>query len=195
MAATPTTRARGAGKTAPSKKSSRPPRDEPAGPKLRLRYFKRMKPQRIYPLVVDAPGVGKGLDGDEDAERGGTIVIRPVIAGAQVQPAEQRLELAPGNQVVFYVNPLAAGRLPRAHVAAVASHQPPETVALGMKAKTQRLAWLLLVLAFLVPIVMNKLATGDWKPRQSDSVASLQAQWTEAVEKDLPPVPILTRSA
>src|SRR5687767_2889467 len=116
--ATTTPRARTPGKTATSsRKSSRASRDESAEPQLRMRFYKRMKPHRVYPLVVEVPGgTRRRRDEDEESERGSVVVLRPVIAGAQVQPAEQRFEVKPGNQVVFHVTPLARGRLPRARL-------------------------------------------------------------------------------
>src|SRR2546421_107070 len=142
MAATATSRARApSSKTAPSRKGARRDPDEAVGPKLQVRYFKRMKPHRVYSLVVEVPK-SKRRDEDEK-ERGSVVVVRPIIAGAQVQPAEQRFEAAPGNQIIFYVTPLARGRLPRARLEVFAPNQPPEVIGLKMKAKTQRLALLL----------------------------------------------------
>src|SRR5207253_10883922 len=108
------------------------------------------------------PGGKKGRD--EEAARGQVVVVRPVIAGAQVTPAEQRFEVAPGNQITFHVTPLGRGRLPRARLEVFAPGQAPESIPLTMKVKTQRLAILLLLLAWLIPIMMNKLTKGDWKP-------------------------------
>lgn len=189
MAATTSPRDRASGKTASSaKKSSRASRDDPAEPKLRLRYYKRMKPQRVYPLVIEVPGGNKrNRDEDEDTARGSVVVIRPVIAGAQVQPAEQRFEVTPGNQIVFHVTPLARGRLPRARLEVFAPNQPPESIPLKMKAKTQRLAWVLLLLAFLVPTGIIKLTRGDWRPSVSKGI---EDHFKDPMKKDLPPVPV-----
>src|SRR5712692_8180564 len=88
-------------------------RRETAPPKgtrtdLKVRYYYRMKPQRVYPLSVEVP---RGSDGRPlPAGSGEAVVVRPVIPGAVVVPAEQRLDVArPGSQVTFSVTPLAKG--------------------------------------------------------------------------------------
>src|SRR5262245_22941227 len=108
-----------------------------------------MKPQRVYPLVVSLP---EKLNGD--VERGGIVVMRPIIPGAQVVPAEQRFAAEPGNQITFQVTPLARGKLSRARLEVFAPGQPPETIPLPMKAKTHRLALILLLLAWLIPTLL-----------------------------------------
>jgi hypothetical protein len=186
MAAT-ATRGKTSGNTkqsAASKRSSTSRREE--GPMLHIRYPKRMKPGRVYGLTVSMPSNKKRRRDEEDAERGALVVVRPVIAGALVTPAEQRFEAAPGNQITFHVTPLARGKLPRARLEVYAPGQPPETIPLGMKAKTQRLALFLLILAWLVPTCMIQLTKGDWKP----GARGLHGHFAEPMKRDLPPVPV-----
>src|SRR5205823_9197238 len=102
----------------------------------------------------------KGEDGDGPPPA--LVVIRPIVPGALVTPSEQRLELLPGNQVLFHVTSLARGRLPRAHLDVFAPNQPVESIPLAMKCKTQRLAFWLLVLAFLIPFCLYKVTPGSW---------------------------------
>jgi hypothetical protein len=141
------------------------------GKPLQFRYHTVMKPQRVYPLVVQVPKARKGGDGEE----AGVVVVRPVVPGAQVVPAEQRLDAsAAGNQVTFYVTPLATGTLPRARAEVHAPGQPPQDVRLPMAARTQRLAWSLLVLAFVLPWLMTKVTKGDWKPTGATPAGSTE---------------------
>src|SRR5206468_8734537 len=120
-----------------------PPRKEAAAPKkggkpLQLRYHTVMKPERVYELTVEVPKSGKPAEA-------AVVVLRPVVPGAQVVPAEQRLDPSePGNRAVFHVTPLARGRLPKARVEVYAPGQPPQSVVLPMRAATQRLSWLFL---------------------------------------------------
>lgn len=162
--APPTTKSPAAPKTmaAPRKRSTAPAR---SGPPLQFRYSTVMKPQRVYALVVEVPQKKRG-----EVKGGGPVVVRPIIPGALVVPAEQRFDTSEaGNQITFHVTPLARGRLPRARVEVFAPGQPPQQIALPMSARTQRLSWALLILAFVVPWLLFKITTGDWKPEAYDA--------------------------
>src|SRR5262249_44034071 len=114
MAAPTAAQGKTAGKTrsapAPRQQNS-PPAGGKRGKRLQVRHYAVLKRRRVYPLVVEVPR------GDEGGEGGRVVVVRPVVPGALVVPAEQRLDVGtPGNQVTFDVTALARGRLPRAHV-------------------------------------------------------------------------------
>jgi hypothetical protein len=114
---------------------------------LRLRYYNRMKLQRVYPLIVEVP-YGTNAKGPT----GVTVELRPVVAGAVVTPASQRLDVTrPGAQAVFQVAPLVRGRLPAAHVDVVHEGRTIQELRMGMKAGTQRMTWLLLLLTLVLP--------------------------------------------
>jgi len=163
------------GKPAAGRKAAAAARKEAApgkkGKPLQLRYYPVMKPHRVYTLAVEVPKSGKGAGGE-----GAVVVVRPVIAGAQVVPAEQRLDTSgPGNQVTFHVTPLARGKLPRARVEVYSAGRAPQSVPVPMKAKTQRLAWLLLALALLLPWGVWQLTRDDWNS-YADRQAAEQSQ-------------------
>src|SRR5262249_45325166 len=140
------------------------------GKPLQFRYNPVMKPHRVYTLAVEVPR-SKAAGGDA-----AVVVVRPVIAGAQVVPAEQRLDpSAPGHQGTFHVTPLARGKLPRARVEVYTAGRAPQSVPVPMKAKTQRLAWLLLALAFLLPWGVWQLTRDDWNS-YADRKAAEQGQ-------------------
>jgi hypothetical protein len=125
---------------------------------LEYRYPRAMRRHRVYPLVVGVPKK-KGAEG----VAAGVVVVRPVIPGALVTPAERRLDLSsPGNEVAFDVTPLAKGKLRHAQLEVHTPHQPPTVLPLGMRTKSRRLALLLLVLAFVLPWLLVQVTTGPW---------------------------------
>jgi hypothetical protein len=114
---------------------------------LRLRYYNRMKLQRVYPLIVEVP---YGVNTKDPT--GVTVELRPVVAGAVVTPPTQRLDVTrPGAQAIFQVAPLARGRLPAARVDVVHEGRTIQELRMGMKAGTQRMTWLLLLLTLVLP--------------------------------------------
>jgi hypothetical protein len=158
--------------TAPSQAKATPRKAAPAADKrraasgsaksgqgLRIRYYGVMRPQRVYSLVVE---VDDPLQAD--GGKGGVVVVRPVIAGAQVVPAEQRLDVSTrGNQITFHVTPLARGKLPEARLDVFSPGQPVQEAALPLKVKSGRLALILLVLAFVMPFLLKAITVGDWR--------------------------------
>src|SRR5262249_29862954 len=127
---------------APRKEAPQPARRDAtpgaARTDFKVRYYNRMKLQRVYPLVVELPR-GRGTA----PPAGVGVTVRPIIPGAHVTPLEQKLDVAqPGAQATFSVTPLACGRLSNARVEV---HQPgraPQQIPLRMKSVTQRLTWL-----------------------------------------------------
>jgi hypothetical protein len=112
-----------------------------------------MKPQRVYPLTVEVPrgSAGRLLP----AGAGDAVVVRPLIPGAVVVPAEQRLDVArPGSKVSFSVTPLAKGRLPNPRVEVLQHGRVVQEIGLRMKGVTQRMTWWLLALTILVPSLL-----------------------------------------
>src|SRR5262245_56922804 len=105
MAAT-STRSKTPSKPTTSKKSA-PSSTDKSGLKLEVRYPRVMKPNRVQTIVVQVP---KAKKKDEPSTSStATVVVRASVPGALVTPTEQRLELAPGNQVLFHVTAVAKG--------------------------------------------------------------------------------------
>jgi hypothetical protein len=112
-----------------------------------------MKPQRVYPLVVEVPR-GPGAV-PADGPTGVMVALRPVVPGALVAPAEQSLEVSrPGARATFHVTPLARGRLPEARVYVLHDGRPVLELRTRMAARTQRLAGVLLLLALILPLLL-----------------------------------------
>lgn len=116
---------------------------------LTVRFYDRMRPQRVYPLTVEvprgaAPRPAHGLTLEP-------VVVRPVIPGALVTPPERRLDVTrPGERATFAVTALARGRFPAPRVEIVQHGRPAQEVPLRMKGVSQRLTWALLALTLLV---------------------------------------------
>ncbi len=107
---------------------------------IEVYYYRRMKPQRVYSLVVEVPR-GKGAV-PRDAPSGMTVAGRPIVPGALVVPAEAPLEVSrPGSRATFHVTPLARGRLSDAQVRIQHNGRTVQEVRTCMKATTQRWAW------------------------------------------------------
>jgi hypothetical protein len=169
---------------AASRKQS--PSEKKGGKPLQFSFHTMMKPRRVYALTVEVPKTKQGASGAAT----GTVVVRAVVPGALVTPAEQRLDTSTGgNRVIFHVTPLARGSLPRAHVEVFTPGQALQEVRLPMKAKTQRLAWALFALAILLPWFMIKVTSGDWRPTRPRSALSggsaLAANVKDALTKNL----------
>jgi hypothetical protein len=114
--------------------------------RFQVRYYRRMRPQRVYPLVVEAVGQSGGRAGAS------TVLVRPVIPGALVTPPEAELDVSQARpQAVFHVAPLARGKLPQARVEIRSHGQLVQAINLPVTAATQCLTWWLAVLTILIP--------------------------------------------
>jgi hypothetical protein len=77
---------------------------------VRVRYARRMHLQRVYSMVVELRPAEKAPA--SSVSSGDSVIARPIIPGAHVQPTE--LELGPkasNNKITFSITPLAAGKL------------------------------------------------------------------------------------
>jgi hypothetical protein len=82
-------------------------------------------------------------------------VVRPVIPGTLVTPAEQTLTAtASPARVMFYVTPLVKGRIREARVEVGPPHGTSAEVTLPMRVVTQRLTKWLLLLTVVLPCVL-----------------------------------------
>jgi hypothetical protein len=131
----------------------RPSAPAASGPAIRrqpvVAFYRRMLPARVYPLTVT-------LEADKGAAATGAdrpVLVRPVIPGCHVMPAEAELSSRPGSKARFWVTPLCRGQLPEAQV----EYRTPERLigqtALTMKVGRRRLARWLLLLTFVLPLL------------------------------------------
>lgn len=137
----------------PRPEAAAPRREAPPAPgqacELTLRYYCSMRRWQVHSLVVSLARPARGPTPGVVAR---PLVVRPVIPGAQVVPAELSLDPSrPADQVAFDVTPLARGRL---HGARVEVHQQGEliqTVRLRTRSITHLLTWTMLLLTFVLP--------------------------------------------
>src|SRR5262249_31612953 len=134
---------------APARDSSR----AATGPQLQVRYYRKMRPHRVYPVVVSWKS-GKGRPVADSP-----VVVRLLLPGAQVVPAEQTLEPGADARATFHVTPIARGWMRGERLEVVQDGRKVQEIRLPCKVTTQRLTWVLLALTFLVPWLITPLFT------------------------------------
>lgn len=126
---------------------------------LQVRYFRRMRPQHVYGVVVTWP---KGQERRVPAATP-PVTVRLLMAGAQVVPAELPLDPSDANaKATFYVTPLAKGWLRNERLEVLVGGRKVQEVPLPSKVRGQGLTWLLLALAILLPWFL--LSYGKYSP-------------------------------
>ncbi len=166
MPETPVSRARAATERSPGADASR---SAPSAiPPVKIRYYRRMRPNRVYPFTVGWKG-GARTSGEP-------VVVRLVMAGAQVVPAEQTLDPArPDDRATFFVTPLAKGWMRGERLEVVQGGRKVQEIRLGCKVTTQRLTWLLLLLTivfawWIAPILIDPVR----EPRPQSRLEELE---------------------
>jgi hypothetical protein len=114
-------------------------------PPLVVRYMRRMKRQRVYSYEVSWK--------DSRRSSGSPVVVRLIVAGAQVVPSERTLDPAePKSKAIFYVTPLARkGWLRGERLEVLHDGRKLQEIRLPSKVVSQRLTWVLLGLAIVIP--------------------------------------------
>jgi hypothetical protein len=109
-----------------------------------VRYYKKMKMQRVYPVVVTW--------GKRERRSGSPVTLRLLMAGAQVVPAEQSLSTNdPDAEATFYVTPLAKGGLRNEKLEILVGDRKVQEVPLPARVVSQSFTKKLLWLAILLP--------------------------------------------
>jgi hypothetical protein len=122
-------------------------RSEATLPALRVRYYRQMKPQRVYTVEVSWQKTEKPPRGE-----GKEVTVRLIAAGAQVLPAEQTMDAAkPDVKAVFFVTPLVKGWLRNEKLEVLYQGRKVQEIPMATKVVSQRATWFLLLLTFLVP--------------------------------------------
>lgn len=163
-------------------------------PRLRVKYYRRMRINRVYPVHVSWAAAGRG-------QTTGPVTVRLVMAGAQVVPLEQQLD--PGRadaKVTFHVTPIAKGWLHGERVEVVQEGRKVQEIKLPCKVTSQRCTWLLLLLTFLIPFgVIPFFTTSPLPPeylarppksaREGDPKSGPGRTLTERIQNWAAPVP------
>ena len=98
---------------------------------LRVSYYHRMKPNRVYPWTVTLPDARRGADED--------VTVRLLMAGAQVVPAEQPLQNVDGQaKATFFVTPIAKGWLKGQRLEVLVGGRKVQEIPLASKVVSQR---------------------------------------------------------
>jgi hypothetical protein len=119
-------------------------------PSVVVDYYSRMRQQRVYPLVVRW-----GKDERPASADSSPVVVRPLVPGALVVPAEMNLDpREAAAEAAFQVTPLARGRLNAASIEVQHQGRQLDSIPLRILVPHRRLAWTLLILAFLVPWIL-----------------------------------------
>jgi len=136
-------------KSAPTPtRGSAPEHMGPSLPALKITYYKRMKRQRVYAVTTTWYNPEKR----RPPPGAGPIVVRLLMAGAQVVPSEQPLDPARTDaKAVFYVTPLARGWLRHECMEVLVGGRKVQEIPLSAKVTSQRFTLFLLALTILVP--------------------------------------------
>jgi hypothetical protein len=161
---------------------------------VRVRFYRRMKPQRVYPLTVE---LQRTSSKPAIAHRTtAPVSLRPCIPGAHVTPPELELKSSQTEaKATFYVTPLARGWLPDARLQLLQQGRVLEEIRLPMKAARQSMTWLLAALTVLIPAallyltrVINLSSTGPQGGR-TRSMERVQPGRLAGEPNQVPPAP------
>jgi hypothetical protein len=115
-------------------------------PVLSVRYYRRMKQSRVYPVTISWGGLPKPV---------GTIkylTVRLLGAGAQIVPSEQALDVTrPDHKAIFFVTPLAMGWLRAQRLEVLIQGRKVQEIPLASKVVCQCWAAFSFILAWLLP--------------------------------------------
>lgn len=161
-----------------SRSSSRPP--ERGLPPLQIRYFKRMKKQRVYDFEVtwDQEFTYRGPDQ--------SVVVRLLAGGAQVVPSEVQLDPKdPKDKARFAVTPLAKGWLSGQKLEVVVNGKKVQEIHLHSRVVSQRMPWACFLLIFLAPWFLLNFVKGKGNAPDSQATPKINS----VIAKNLPDTP------
>jgi hypothetical protein len=142
---------------APDRTPAREERTGPALSPLQIRYYRRMHLQHVYPVTVS------WYERDERRPPGTAppVLVRLLMAGAQVVPSEQPLDPARRDaQVTFYVTPLARGWLRGERLEVLVGGRKVQELPLSTHVTSQKMTWFLLIMTILVPWFLLTYCSG-----------------------------------
>jgi len=139
-----------------------------------IRYYKRMRLGRTYPLKVALSASSPS----SVSRAAGVVLVRPVIAGAVVTPTEATLDLGRSDSsAAFRVTPAARGKLRGAQVQFFCHDRLLGDVNLSMKATRQTLTWVLLCLTIALPLLFQPVFGHDsWTHASGEFRAKMIAE-------------------
>jgi hypothetical protein len=135
------------------------PSTAPGFPALVVRYYRRMKPRKVYPVEVRWGSTPRPIGTVKQ------VTVRLLAAGAQVVPKEQILDASrPELGATFFVTPLADGWLRAQRLEVVLNDKKVQELPLATKVVRRRWALFFLILAFALPWLLTqiKYAPANW---------------------------------
>lgn len=138
-------------------------------PQIQVRYYRRMRPNRVYPFVVSWKGGARSAT---------PVTVRIIMAGAQVVPAEQILD-PNEDRATFHVTPIAKGWMRGERLEVLQDGRKVQEIRLPCRVRSQRATWLLLLLTFLVAYYITPMfiyPMPEKMPRSGDPFEELPAQ-------------------
>jgi hypothetical protein len=133
-----------------------------------------MKRQRVYGVTVTWHNPEKR----RPPAGAGPVVLRMLMAGAQVVPSEQPLDPNKADaKAVFYVTPLAKGWMRHECLEVLIGGRKVQELPLKDKVTSQRLSWFFLILAFMVPwLIINYFLHSPWNAQPKKTRGQILAE-------------------
>lgn len=151
-------------------------------PAVEVQYYRRMRPRRVYPVVV------RWAEPPKPPGPGGVrlITLRLQAGGAQIVPAEVTLDTAqPDAEAAFCITPLAEGWLRAQHLDLLVKGQKVQELLMASRVVGHRWTWTFLFLAIALPLLLAGIRhmDGDWLHR---AIAAHVPPVSDAVKNTLP---------
>jgi hypothetical protein len=126
------------------------PTTAPGFPALVVRYYRRMKPRKVYPVEVRWGSTPRPIGTVKQ------VTVRLLAAGAQVVPNEQVLDASrPELGATFFVTPLADGWLRAQRLEIITQGKKVQELPLATKVVRRCWAWFFLIMAFVLPWLLS----------------------------------------
>lgn len=135
-----------------------PPRSTSAAafPAVKVQFYRRMKPHRVYPVTVAWGERPKPLGSIKH------VTIRLLGAGAQIVPSEQALDATrPDLKATFFVTPLATGWLRAQRIEVLIAGRKVQEIPLASRVVCQCWAAFWFIMAFVVAGLLIWLRSSD----------------------------------
>jgi hypothetical protein len=151
-----------------------------------VRYSSRMRINRLHPMKVTLTGLSGAVDTGrpQAGSMDPPIVVQVSVPGALVTPPHVIIPVS-GGEAQFVVQPLMTGRLTGARVEFLSQGRKVSEVPLPMKVNRGYLAKFFLLLAILLPLLINflpELVHNSKLPTKRPAVGMLENNRPDALQ-------------
>ncbi len=133
-----------------------------------VRYYSRMNPQRMFPLLVvvadralmqvDQEGVGQRTSGRFQVARGSVVEVEPVLPGCACYPPREQVRIGKGEATAtFWVVPQVLGTFMEPRVVLRQDHRILADIPLRIKVVKRTMAVVMGVLTLVLPFLSTVL--------------------------------------